>query len=116
MATQKWITLRAERDIGSLIFETPIQHDYEAGTEVRSLLLTERLEEIDGRLAVTDEAVTDEDLHSLGTSYVKFWVDEAPNSPESSRSHADEENTTPLASAGCQSCAKDARKKKKSVI
>ena len=40
------------RDIGSLIFETPIQHDYEAGVEVRSLLSTERLEEIDGRLAV----------------------------------------------------------------
>ena len=30
------------RDIGSLIFETPIQHDYEAGVEVRSLLPTER--------------------------------------------------------------------------
>ena len=43
------------RDIGSLIFETPIQHDYEAGAEVRSLLPTERLEEMDGRLAVTDE-------------------------------------------------------------
>ena len=28
------------RDIGSLIFETPIQHDYEAGVEVRSLLST----------------------------------------------------------------------------
>ena len=27
------------REIGSLIFETPIQHDYEAGVEVRSLLL-----------------------------------------------------------------------------
>ena len=41
------------RDIGSLIFETPIQHDYEAGVEVRSLLSTEQLEEIDDRLAVT---------------------------------------------------------------
>ena len=29
------------RDIGSLIFETPIQHDYEIGAEVRSLLPTE---------------------------------------------------------------------------
>ena len=95
------------RDIGSLIFETPIQHDYEAGTEVRSLLPTERLEEIDGRLAVTDE-----DLHSPGTRSVKFWVDEAPNSPEGSRSHADEELTTPLASAR----ANDARKKRKDVI
>ena len=35
------------RDIGSLIFETPIQHDYEAGVEVRSLLSTEQLEEVD---------------------------------------------------------------------
>ena len=43
------------RDFGSLIFETPIQHDYEAGAEVRSLLSTERLEEIDGHLAVIDE-------------------------------------------------------------
>ena len=42
------------RDIGSLIFETPIQHDYEAGVEVRSLLPTEQLEETDGRLAVLD--------------------------------------------------------------
>ena len=30
------------RDIGSLIFETPIQHNYEAGVEVRSLLPTEQ--------------------------------------------------------------------------
>ena len=60
------------RDIGSLIFETPIQHDYEAGVEVRSVLSTERLEEIDGRLAVTDE-----DSHAHGVRYVKFWVDDA---------------------------------------
>ena len=32
------------RDIGSLIFETPVQHNYEAGVEVRSLLSTEQLE------------------------------------------------------------------------
>ena len=32
------------RDIGSLIFETPIQHDCEAGVEVRSFLSTEQLE------------------------------------------------------------------------
>ena len=67
------------RDIGSLIFETPIQHDYEAGVEVRSLLSTERLGEINGRLAVTDE-------HSHGTRYVKFWVDDAPSRPTESRS------------------------------
>ena len=42
------------RDIGSLIFETPIQHDYEEGVEVRSLLSSEQLEEIDGRLAIVD--------------------------------------------------------------
>ena len=65
------------RDIGSSIFETPIQHDYEAGVEVRSLLSSERLEEMDGRLAVTDE-----DPHTPGARYMKFWVDEAPNSPE----------------------------------
>ena len=60
------------RDIGSLIFETPIQHDYEAGVEVRSLLPTEQLEETDGRLAVLDiDPVT-------GTRFVRFWVDEVP--------------------------------------
>ena len=53
------------RDIGSLIFETPIQHEYEAGVEVRSLLLSERLEEVDGRWAVTD-------VGSRGIRYVKF--------------------------------------------
>ena len=71
------------RDIGSLIFETPIQQDYEASAEVRALLPTERLEEKDGHLAVTDE-----DPHNPGIRYVKFWVDEVPN-----------ELTTPLASA-----------------
>ena len=60
------------RDIGSLIFETPIQHDYEEGVEVRSLLSTEELEEIDGRLAVLDVDP------STGTRFVKFWVDETP--------------------------------------
>ena len=40
------------RDIGSLILETPIQRDYEAGVEVRSLLSIERQEDADGRLAV----------------------------------------------------------------
>ena len=60
------------RDIGSLIFETPIQHDYETGVEVRSLLPTEQLEEIDGRLAVLDVDPVS------GNSFVKFWVDEVP--------------------------------------
>ena len=70
------------RDIGSLIFETPIQHDYEAGVEVRSLLSTERLEEMEGRLALTD-------VDSNENGFVKFWVDETPCSPK-------EELTTPL--------------------
>ena len=48
--------------VGSLIVETPIQHDYEAGVEVRSLLPTERLEEIDGRLAVTMSRKKREDV------------------------------------------------------
>ena len=56
------------RDIGSLIFETPIQHDYEAGVEVRSLLTTEHLEEIDGRLAVMDT-----DPHNPDSRFVGFW-------------------------------------------
>ena len=82
------------QDIGSLIFETPIQHDYEASVEVRSLLPTERLEEMDGRLAVTDE-----DSHTPGVRFVKFWVDEAPSGSEESRNPADEETTFRLASA-----------------
>ena len=80
------------RDIGSLIFETPIQHSYEAGVEERSLLSTEQLEEIDGRLAVTDE-----DPHTPGTRFVRFWVDETPIGPEDSGSHGDEEHPNPLA-------------------
>ena len=64
------------RDIGSLIFETPIQHNYEAGVEVRSLLPTEQLEEIDGRLVVLDVDP------SSGTRFVRFWVDEIPLSTE----------------------------------
>ena len=58
------------RDIGSLIFETPIQHDYEEGVEVRSLLSSEQLEEIDGRLAIVDTSP------ASGTRVVRFWVDE----------------------------------------
>ena len=58
------------RDIGSLIFETPIQHDY----EVRSLLVTERLETIERRQAVTDVA-------SCANRFVKFWVDDTPARP-----------------------------------
>ena len=60
------------RDVGSLIFETPIRHDYEEGVEVRSLLSSEQLEEMDGRLAVVDVSPT------TGARFVKFWVDEIP--------------------------------------
>ena len=89
------------RDIGSLIFESPIQHDYEAGVEVRSLLSTEQLEEIDCRLAVTDE-----NPHNPETRFVRFWVDEIPISPEGSKSHGDEE---------CQSWTNDTRAKRMRV-
>ena len=78
------------RDIGSLIFETPIQHNYEAGVEVRSLLSTEQLEEVDGRLAVMDV-----DPHNPGTRFVRFWVDEIPISPEARRSHGGDAPMTP---------------------
>ena len=65
------------RDIGSLIFETPIQHDYEEGVEVRSLLPSEQLEEIDGRLAVVDTNPMS------GARFVRFWVDEMPTHDDS---------------------------------
>ena len=75
------------RDIGSLIFETPIQHDYEAGVEVRSLLPTERLEEIDNRLVVVDVGPT------TGTQFVKFWVDENPSGTDGSHApHRERDN------------------------
>ena len=65
------------RDIGSLIFETPIRHDYEEGVEVRSLLSSEQLEEIDGRLAVVDTSP------GTGARVVRFLVDEVPFQDES---------------------------------
>ena len=58
------------RDVGSLIFDTPIQHDYEEGVEVRTLLSTEQLEEIGGRLAIVDTSPTS------GRRVVRFWVDD----------------------------------------
>ena len=65
------------REIGSLIFETPILHDYEEGVEVRSLLSSEQLEEVDGRLAVVDTSP------ATGARVVRFWVDELPSQDES---------------------------------
>ena len=56
------------REIGGLIFETPTQHDYEAGIEVRSLLSTAVMEEIDGRLAVTDVDSNGQSLSSFGST------------------------------------------------
>ena len=43
--------------------------------------------------------MTDEDPHNPGVRHVRFWVDEAPSSPEDSRSHVEEELTTSLANA-----------------
>ena len=72
---------KRDREIGSLIF-----HDYEASVEVRSLLSTEVMEEIDGRLAVTD-------VDYNGQRYVKFWIDDLPSSPteEQATNHIAEE-------------------------
>ena len=70
------------RDVGSLIFETPIQHDYEADVEVRSLLSAELVEEINGRFVVTDE-------DPRGNRFVKFWIDDVPSTSA-------EEPTAPL--------------------
>ena len=47
-----------------------MQHDYEAGVEVRTLLLTEAVEEVDGWMAATD-------VDATGQRYVKFWIDDA---------------------------------------
>ena len=82
------------RDIGSLIFETPIQHDYKAGVDVRSLLPTEQLEEIDGRLAVLDVDPVS------GARFVRFWVDEVPfhaseDSPSGETNGRDAEKGSP---------------------
>ena len=57
-----------------LIFETPLQHDYETGVEVRSLLSAEVMEEVDGRMAVTD-------VDPNGQRRVKFWIADLPSSP-----------------------------------
>ena len=81
------------RDIGSLIFEAPIQHDYEAGVEVRSLLPTEQLEEIDGRLAVLDTDPVS------GTRFVKFWVDEVPLSASEEGLNQRRERDNPICEA-----------------
>ena len=48
------------RQLGSLIFDTPLLHDYESGIEVRTLLPIERVEEVNGRLAATDEGIDGE--------------------------------------------------------
>ena len=66
--------IKRAREIGSLIFETPLQHDYGAGVEVRSLLSTEAMEEINARMAVTD-------IDPNAQVYVKFWNDDFPSSP-----------------------------------
>ena len=57
------------------------------GVEVRSLLSTEVMEEVDGRLAVTD-------VDPNGQRFVKFWIDDFAGSPreEQSAHHAAEEH------------------------
>ena len=99
------------RDIGSLIFETPIQHDYEEGVEVRSLLSSEQLEEIDDRLAVVDVNP------STGACFVRLWVDEIPlpdesggddrKEPDSSRNpHVGTRTPTPTGQMGLETPAR----------
>ena len=95
------------RDIGSLIFETPIQYDYEEGVEVRSLLSTEQLEELDGRLAIVDTNSVS------GTRVVRFWVDEPPSRDVSSsdiRTSPPTENRnpeTPVRDHGRGGCSRE---------
>ena len=69
-----------------MIFGTPLHHYYEASVEVTSLLSTEVVEEIDGRLAVTD-------VDATGQRNVKFWIDGPYDSPEEEQAvqHATEE-------------------------
>ena len=43
--------------------------------------------------------MTDEDPHTPGTGFVRFWVDEVPISPEDSRGYGDEEHPNPLTNA-----------------
>ena len=95
------------RDIGSLIFETPIQYDYEEGVEVRSLLSTEQLEELDGRLAVVDTNSVS------GMRVVRFWVDEPPSRDVSSSDirtspHTENRNPeTPVRDHGRGGCSRE---------
>ena len=67
---------KAVRQLGSLIFDTPLQHDYESGVEVRTLLPTEKVDEVNGRSAVIDVGVD-----GGPGGYVKFWTDAIPDSP-----------------------------------
>ena len=77
------------RDIGSLVVDASLQHDSEAGVDVRSLLSTEMMEEVDGRFAVTN-------VDCNGQRYVKFWIDDSHNSPaeEQAAHHVAEEYAT----------------------
>ena len=55
-----------------------MQHDYGVGIEVRSLLSTEELQEVEGRLAVVD-------VVSSGNRFVRFWVDSPLDVPMEER-------------------------------
>ena len=70
-----------------MIFDSPLQHDYEAGVEVRTLLPTEAEEDIDGNLAVAD-------VDAAGHRYVEFWIDSAhvPPAEEPAAQHVAEED------------------------
>ena len=51
----------------------PRSQNSHEGAEVRSLLPTERLEEMEGYQVVTD-------INADGVRYIKFWVDASPES------------------------------------
>ena len=61
------------REIGGLIFDAPLQYDYEAGVEVRTLPPTEAVDEIDGSLAVTNvDAAGQKYMSSFG--WIVFMI------------------------------------------
>ena len=69
-------------EIGSLIFDTPLQRDY----EVRSLLSIEVMEEVDGRLAVTEGNSNGQNTSSSGSmnSPIALWRSKLLTNPQQS--------------------------------
>ena len=74
VATLQYQEAKKVREIGSLIFDIPLQHDYESGVEVRTLLSTELVKEVEGWMAVTD-------VDANGQKYVKFRIDDTHDPP-----------------------------------